>query len=108
MTQRKAIKKRILLQIESRTDENSQYYLDILYSHELDIPTEKEEKTLRRILGGMPVYECLVCLVVFAERGSYYSVSEVLTNFIQRPLPDGSTAGTPVESTPSYSAGALN
>lgn len=68
--------------IESKVDQNAQYYLNSLSSHNLDIPTEEEQKTLRRVLGSAPLYAYLVCLVEFAERGSYYSVSEALTKIL--------------------------
>jgi POT family proton-dependent oligopeptide transporter len=38
-----------------------------------------------------------LALVELAERASYYGVGGVFTNFIQRPMPEGSTTGAPVD-----------
>jgi dipeptide/tripeptide permease len=37
-----------------------------------------------------------LALVELAERASYYGVGGVFANFVQRPLPPGSTSGAPV------------
>jgi dipeptide/tripeptide permease len=34
-----------------------------------------------------------MCLIEFAERASYYGVKYPFNNFINNPLPDGSTTG---------------
>lgn len=59
------------------------------------------------MLGRASYDSYLICVVEFAERASYYSVTTVLTNFIQRPLPDGSTTGAPTETYLNKSVGAL-
>ncbi|CUM67342.1 uncharacterized protein PRCAT00005035001 [Priceomyces carsonii] len=82
--------------------------MDELNPDDLGEPTDEELKTLRRIVGSVPTVSYLICLVELAERGSYYSVSEILTNFIQRPLPPGSSTGAPLSRTLNESAGALN
>ncbi|KAI5950884.1 PTR2 [Candida jiufengensis] len=73
-------------------------------------PTEHEEKTLRRVLGKFQYSIMLMCFVEFAERASYYSVTGILSNFIQRPLPKDSPHGwgAPPKGNDNASAGALN
>lgn len=77
-------------------DENNYntHYVDEYNPRGLRFPTKKESETLRRVLGAAPKLAYLICLIELAERGSYYSVSGLLTNFIQRPLPKGSTTGS--------------
>ncbi|KAI5966885.1 uncharacterized protein KGF55_000294 [Candida pseudojiufengensis] len=72
-------------------------------------PTEHEEKTLRRVLGKFQYSIALICFVEFAERASYYSVTGILSNFIQRDLPKNSphSWGAPPSNEPDASAGAL-
>lgn len=52
-------------------------------------PTEEEMKTLRRVPGSIPMVAYLICIVEFCERASYYGVQPLLTNYVNRPLPDG-------------------
>ncbi|KAK7681263.1 hypothetical protein QCA50_015650 [Cerrena zonata] len=82
-------------------------YVDEYNPQGLRKPTEDEKKTLRRVLGRASYAVYLICLVELAERASYYSVQGLLANFIQRPLPPGSTTGAPVSKSDSQSAGAL-
>lgn len=70
-------------------------------------PTEEEAVSLRRIPGHAPYRTYLICLIEFAERGSYYGVSGILANFIQRKLPEGSKTGAPLDSKSSENPGAL-
>lgn len=83
-------------------------YVDEYNPGGLKVPTQEDQDKLRKIVGEIPISCYLICLVELAERGSYYSVSEVLTNFIQRPLPKGSSTGAPLSDTLSEVAGALN
>ncbi len=46
-------------------------------------------ETLRKVPGYIPWACYLVCLIEFAERGSYYGVTGSLSNFIQFSLPEG-------------------
>lgn len=101
---------------ESSVDEDYDYDDPLNYStHFVDehnpkglrVPTQHEAATLRRILGRASYASYLICLVELAERASYFSVSGVLANFIQRPLPDGSKTGAPLSKFSSESAGAL-
>ena len=56
-------------------------------------PTPEEEKTLRRTTGNIKWYLYFLLLVEFAERASYYGVSDRINNFVELPLPDGSKSG---------------
>jgi len=56
-------------------------------------PTEEEWATLPRVAGRIPWQAWTVAAVEFVERFSYYGTSAVFVNFIQKPLPPGSTTG---------------
>lgn len=91
-------------------EDPTNYFPDFADEHNprgLRKPTQEESRTLRRILGRASYASYLICLTELAERASYYSTSGVLANFIQRPLPPGSTTGAPLSKTSSQSAGAL-
>jgi hypothetical protein len=60
-------------------------------ANEYPLPTERERQTLRRVAGTLPLVSFSLCLVEFAERASYYGSKTVFSNFIQFPLPEGST-----------------
>lgn len=65
-----------------------------------------EDKLNYRSIKVRPDLVCMLILIVeFAERGSYYGTQGILTNFIMRPLPPGSTTGSTND--PNGSAGAL-
>lgn len=85
----------------------STHFVDEFNPRGLRVPTQHESANLRRILGRASYASYLICLVELAERASYYSVSGVLANFIQRPLPEGSKTGAPLSKSSSESAGAL-
>ncbi|GEQ66848.1 hypothetical protein JCM33374_g511 [Metschnikowia sp. JCM 33374] len=82
-------------------------YVDELNPKGLRKPTPEESLNLRRILGRASYSSYLICLTELAERASYYSTTNILANFIQRPLPPGSTTGAPISASSSQSAGAL-
>lgn len=83
------------------------HYIDEHNPRGLRKPTKAEATSLRRILGLAPFKAYLLCLVEFAERGSYYGVTGCLANFIQRPLPEGgSNTGAPAKGS-ELQAGAL-
>lgn len=70
-------------------------------------PTEEELKTLRRVPGKLPLVAYLICAVEFAERASYYGVQQLISNFVNRPLPAGGNGwGAPPPGT-QQTAGAL-
>lgn len=56
-------------------------------------PSDEELVTLRRVSGPIPWMAYSVCFVELCERFSYYGTTAVFTNFIQQPLPDGSSTG---------------
>lgn len=70
-------------------------------------PTEEELSTLRRIPGKIPLIAYLICIVEFSERASYYGVSPLIGNFVNRKLPVGGNGyGAPPAGT-QQTAGAL-
>ncbi|ABN66728.1 proton-dependent oligopeptide transporter, POT family [Scheffersomyces stipitis CBS 6054] len=87
----------------------STHYVDEFNPKGLRIPTDEESETLRRILGRASYASYLICLCELAERASYYSVTGILSNFIQRPMPKDSPHGwgAPADRNSSVSAGAL-
>ncbi|KAK4038892.1 POT family-domain-containing protein [Parachaetomium inaequale] len=52
-------------------------------------PTEEELAVLRRVPGTIPVIAYLICVVEFCERASYYGVQPLISNYVNRPLPEG-------------------
>ncbi|EAW22638.1 putative MFS peptide transporter [Aspergillus fischeri NRRL 181] len=58
-----------------------------------EIPTEEEEHTLRRVAGKVHWTAYTIAFVELCERFSYYGTTAVFVNFIQQPLPDGSSTG---------------
>ncbi|KAF7118462.1 hypothetical protein CNMCM5793_007983 [Aspergillus hiratsukae] len=57
------------------------------------LPSDEEFKNLRRVAGDIPWTAYTVAVVELCERFSYYGTTAVFVNFIQRPLPEGSTTG---------------
>ncbi|KAI5476472.1 PTR2-domain-containing protein [Pseudohyphozyma bogoriensis] len=57
------------------------------------MPTDDEKTRLRRVAGPVPTMAFLVAFIELAERFSYYGSTVVFTNYIQQPLPPGSTTG---------------
>ncbi|KAL2865375.1 putative MFS peptide transporter [Aspergillus lucknowensis] len=58
-----------------------------------EYPTTEELNTLRRISGTVPWVAYAIAFVELCERFSYYGTTVVFTNFIQQPLPPGSSTG---------------
>ncbi|RYO73748.1 hypothetical protein DL766_000576 [Monosporascus sp. MC13-8B] len=58
-----------------------------------DKPTEEEMQTLRRVSGQIPWAAFTIAFCELCERFSYYGSAVLYTNFVQRPLPEGSTTG---------------
>ena len=52
-------------------------------------PTEEEKQTLRKVAGPISYAGYMLCFVEAANNASYYGVTGILANFIQRPLPPG-------------------
>ena len=70
-------------------------------------PTPEELTTLRRVPGSLPFVAYLICAVEFCERASYYGVTGLINNFVNRPLPKGGNGwGAPARGT-QQTAGAL-
>ncbi|KAK6458867.1 proton-dependent oligopeptide transporter, POT family [Scheffersomyces xylosifermentans] len=88
----------------------STHYVDEHNPKGLRVPTNTEAATLRRVLGRASYASYLICLCELAERASYYSVTGILTNFIQRPMPKDSPHGwgAPLSKSGNESAGALD
>jgi len=59
-----------------------------------DYPSAEQRASLRRVPGSINLIIFTVAFIEFAERFSYYGCMAVLTNFIQFPLPEGSTTGS--------------
>ncbi|KAF8906911.1 peptide transporter PTR2A [Mucidula mucida] len=71
----------------SSTDEKSPF-------DGVEYPTEEEIATLRRVSDTIPWTAYLIAIVEMAERFSFYGCSVVFTNFMQQPLPEGSSTGS--------------
>ncbi|KJZ78690.1 hypothetical protein HIM_02081 [Hirsutella minnesotensis 3608] len=59
-------------------------------------PTEEEMNSLRRVSGKIMWSMWTIAFVELCERFSYYGTSVLYTNFINHPLPPGSSTGAPV------------
>jgi proton-dependent oligopeptide transporter, POT family len=55
--------------------------------------TEEDLRSLRRVSGKIPWVAFTIAFVELCERFSYYGTTVLFTNFIQQPLPLGSTTG---------------
>lgn len=58
-----------------------------------DKPTEEELHTLRRVSGKIKWNIYTIAFVELCERFSYYGSAVLYTNFVNHPLPEGSTTG---------------
>lgn len=58
-----------------------------------DKPTSEEMQTLRRVSGKIKWAMWTIAFVELCERFSYYGSAVLYTNFVNRPLPEGSTTG---------------
>jgi hypothetical protein len=52
-------------------------------------PTDDEMRTLRRVAGSVSWSGYMLCFVEAANNASYFGVTGVFANFLQRPLPEG-------------------
>ncbi|KAH8649185.1 POT family-domain-containing protein [Xylariales sp. PMI_506] len=52
-------------------------------------PTDEELKTLRRVPANIPTLAYMLCIVEFCERASYYGVQPLISNYVNRPMPNG-------------------
>lgn len=58
-----------------------------------EYPTAKELETLRRVKGPINWIIYTIAFIELCERFAYYGTTAVFVNFIQQPLPPGSTTG---------------
>lgn len=58
-------------------------------------PTDEEMQTLRRVSGKIMWSMWTIAFVELCERFSYYGSAVLYTNFVNKPLPEGSTTGAP-------------
>ncbi|KFY01867.1 hypothetical protein V490_00738 [Pseudogymnoascus sp. VKM F-3557] len=56
-------------------------------------PTEDDLATLRRVPDKISLAAYTVAFIELCERFSYYGTQVLFTNFVQRPMPPGSTTG---------------
>ncbi|PYH39769.1 putative MFS peptide transporter [Aspergillus neoniger CBS 115656] len=68
-------------------------YIHDVHDDGREYPTEEEERTLRRVSDTVSWTAYTVAFVELCERFSYYGTTAVYVNFIQQPLPAGSTTG---------------
>lgn len=59
----------------------------------LEHPSAHDMGTLRRVPNHIPLKLFTIAFIEMCERFSYYGCVVVFTNFIQHPLPEGSTTG---------------
>ncbi|KAI0024011.1 POT family protein [Xylariomycetidae sp. FL0641] len=59
-----------------------------------EYPNKHELETLRRVKGHIPWIVYTIAFIELCERFAYYGTTAVFTNFIQQPLPPGSTTGS--------------
>ena len=57
------------------------------------LPTQDEMQTLRRVRGKIDFTIYTIAFIELSERFAYYGTTAVFVNFIQHPLPPGSTTG---------------
>ncbi|KAF7549046.1 hypothetical protein G7Z17_g6660 [Cylindrodendrum hubeiense] len=62
----------------------------------LELPSDADMRTLRRVPNHIPLKLFTIAFIELCERFSYYGCTVVFTNFIQQPLPEGSTTGAMV------------
>ncbi|KAI0537493.1 POT family protein [Xylaria digitata] len=58
-----------------------------------EYPSKKDLETLRRVKGRISPIIYTIAFIELCERFAYYGTTAVFVNFIQQPLPPGSTAG---------------
>jgi proton-dependent oligopeptide transporter, POT family len=77
-------------------------------SEDYIVPTEEEQRSLRKVCGHIPAVAYFLCIVELAERASYYGAKGVFNNYLQFPLPKGGDGtGAINKDNPNGHAGAL-
>lgn len=94
-------------EVTEKFSEKWQYYTDEWNPNGLRLANENDAD-LRRVSAPVPMMTYVLVLVEFAERGSYYGLTNVISNFVQFPLPKGGNGwgATPKDS--QLTAGALD
>ncbi|KAG5358545.1 Peptide transporter PTR2 [Yarrowia sp. B02] len=82
-------------------------YVDEHNPDGLRIATDEEARTLRRVSAPITYMTYMLSLVEFAERGSYYGLTNVISNFVQFPLPEGGNGWGATPKGTQLTAGAL-
>lgn len=82
-----------MAEIKSVTEEGHHEVQKNPHIAEEAFPTDEELRSLRRVPGTLPWPMFSVAFVELCERFSYAGTVAVFVNFIQRPLPAGSTTG---------------
>ncbi|PHH81907.1 hypothetical protein CDD82_7598 [Ophiocordyceps australis] len=77
---------------DSRNGESTAGSMD-----QLEVPSQDDLATLRRVPNKIPLKLFTIAFIELCERFSYYGSTVVFTNFIQQPLPPGSTTGASVK-----------
>ncbi|KAH9429400.1 hypothetical protein MCOR02_010805 [Pyricularia oryzae] len=83
----------------NRADSAGTYFSekkDALDQQSHDKPTAEELVTLRRVASKIPLNIYSIAFIQLCERFSWYGTVIVYTNFIQMPMPEGSTTGAPL------------
>ncbi|KAJ6089283.1 hypothetical protein N7467_004499 [Penicillium canescens] len=81
------------LSIEQAPMQQGTFYTPEDKSGDREYPNEEDLRNLRRVAGKVPWPAYTIAFVELCERFSYYGTTAVFVNFIQRPLPAGSTTG---------------
>ncbi|KAI3331085.1 POT family protein [Ustulina deusta] len=58
-----------------------------------EYPSKRDLETLRRVKGHISPIIYTIAFIELCERFAYYGTTAVFVNFIQQPLPEGSTTG---------------
>lgn len=74
----------------------------------LRIATDEDCHTLRKVAAPITGMTYMLSLVEFAERGSYYGLTNVISNFVQFPLPKGGNGWGATPRGSQLTAGALD
>lgn len=72
-----------------------------------DTPTDEELRTLPRVSSPLQWGVYTIAFAELCERFSYYGSAVLYTNFVQRPMPPGSTTGAPLDPSGEMIPGAL-
>ncbi|KAF4965017.1 hypothetical protein FZEAL_10814 [Fusarium zealandicum] len=90
-----AVEKRASISADPRVSQTAPHSGDapLTVTQDGQFPTVDELATLRRVANKIPLKLFSIAFIELCERFSYYGCTVVFTNFIQQPLPEGSTTG---------------